>query len=418
MSWQISLQDASFKGIIFDCLGTDDGSSRAVARYEYPYVDGADTEDQGRGPREFSMTAVFFGLFYETALNTFIAKLDEPGVGELIHPIFGSLPQVQLLSHQIHHDVEQPDYATVQLSFLEHRDSNPFFSTSSPLVSAVSANFALSQSWLATVQGYAGFAQALTSAVVGGALGLVSSVTALGSLTGGVMNALRVQFPGSTATATDYVAAPEAFGADVASAVGGLSDSRTFQTSPMSDWRSMYSDAVTITALPGQIAMGMPVPGVTSEPIAITAPDLAQVDSLVTTAVANDVADTATQLLQAQLDEPTLSPVDIEQLAGDARSLINTAIAKHRASLGSVSARDVTEPLKTAALAIQDLAASVINLRPPLIQRRVESPGNLHLLAFHWYGDYRRAEELLRLNTQLRNPNDIQLGDMLHGYSR
>jgi len=48
----------------------------------------------------------------------------------------------------------------------------------------------------------------------------------------------------------------------------------------------------------------------------------------------------------------------------------------------------------------------------------VEGDGNLHLLAFAWYGDYRRAAELARLNPMLRNPNHLQAGDLLHAYAR
>ena len=74
--------------------------------------------------------------------------------------------------------------------------------------------------------------------------------------------------------------------------------------------------------------------------------------------------------------------------------------------------------LKDAALAIQEAAVVIIEARPPLRQRIVNAPSNLHLLAHQWYGDYRRAGELARLNPQVRNPNDIDTGDILNGYSQ
>ncbi|EAO6532338.1 hypothetical protein FC351_26920 [Salmonella enterica] len=56
--------------------------------------------------------------------------------------------------------------------------------------------------------------------------------------------------------------------------------------------------------------------------------------------------------------------------------------------------------------------------RPPLTWRTVTQDGNLHLLAHTWYQDYTRAAELLRLNPQIRDPNDIRRGDVISAYAR
>lgn len=55
---------------------------------------------------------------------------------------------------------------------------------------------------------------------------------------------------------------------------------------------------------------------------------------------------------------------------------------------------------------------------PPIITRTVDTPTNLTLLAFRWYGDYTRSTELLRLNPDVRNPNFIQPGEVLNAYAR
>ena len=78
----------------------------------------------------------------------------------------------------------------------------------------------------------------------------------------------------------------------------------------------------------------------------------------------------------------------------------------------------MTESLKDAALGVQRAAVSVIDVLPPLVTRRIEAPGNLHLQAFRWYGDYSRAGELARLNPTLINPNGLQTGDTLNAYAR
>ena len=78
----------------------------------------------------------------------------------------------------------------------------------------------------------------------------------------------------------------------------------------------------------------------------------------------------------------------------------------------------LADALRTMAQQVQRQALAVIVLRPPLIRRRVEADGNLHLLAHRWYGDYRRAGELLRLNPQLRLPCFVLRGEVLYAYAR
>jgi prophage DNA circulation protein len=48
MSWKDNLLDASFRGLVFDCLQTEDEAERDTASHAYPYIDGEDVEDLGR----------------------------------------------------------------------------------------------------------------------------------------------------------------------------------------------------------------------------------------------------------------------------------------------------------------------------------------------------------------------------------
>jgi prophage DNA circulation protein len=60
-------------------------------------------------------------------LQAFLAVLDEPGHGELIHPVFGSMARMQLLRHVVRHSAEEVDYCTVELAFKEATPGQPFF---------------------------------------------------------------------------------------------------------------------------------------------------------------------------------------------------------------------------------------------------------------------------------------------------
>ena len=65
MAWTDTLLDASFKGIVFEIVSTDDSAERVTVEHSYPYVDGSDIEDMGRGPRRVNIEAIFYGDDYE-----------------------------------------------------------------------------------------------------------------------------------------------------------------------------------------------------------------------------------------------------------------------------------------------------------------------------------------------------------------
>lgn len=413
MSWLLTLQDASFKGCRFECISTDDVIARDVAQYERPYVNGVETEDLGRKAREFRIQAVFHGLFYESGMNALLAILDEPGPGELVHPIYGSVPQAQLASVHVGHQADMPDCAIVDLVFIEHEDSE-LFASSSGVFDELLSVYDMSTAMIETVYAYASFVGALVSTGVGAAFGLVAQVSGIGGLAGGIMGSLRGLFPGSTSSATDYVRSPQAFGTDVRAAVEGLSDGRTYES--LADWRSMTVDADTVLQIPATLIASENLDDAAA--LKLADQDVARVETVLHVAVAADVVDTASQILADQRDNPTLTPVEIGEIVGAARHYTNQAIEKCRQAWGVVQARPITEPLKSAAKHTQDLGLAVINMRPPLIKRQSPSAGNLHLLAHAWYGDYRRAEELLRLNPQIRNPNDISAGEMINAYAK
>jgi prophage DNA circulation protein len=126
MSWQETLLDASFRGLVFDVKNTKDSAKRGIVEHSYPFRDGAELEDSGRAARRITLTAIFWGPEYESALQAFIEVLDEGGEGELIHPVFGALP-VMVEGYEIPHDAEQPDYVEVSVNFVESGRENPFF---------------------------------------------------------------------------------------------------------------------------------------------------------------------------------------------------------------------------------------------------------------------------------------------------
>lgn len=126
------LLPASFRGITFDCLYTREVLTRDTVVYEYPWRDGAEVEDHVLKALNLRLSALFWGNGYQARLKAFLAALKAPGPGELVHPVYGSLPRVQLLEAGVEHEVEPLNAVTVELVFVEASTEQALFAPVSP----------------------------------------------------------------------------------------------------------------------------------------------------------------------------------------------------------------------------------------------------------------------------------------------
>ena len=437
MSWSDSILDASFRGVRFDVVNARDSWSRDIAQHEYPYIDGADVQDMGRKARNIRLSALFWGDDYDSRLQSFIAELDKRGAGELIHPIYGSMPNMQVIECQVGHDAENVDYCTVELVFLESKTGNPFFSQDYPTAQA-DVIFNQVQSLMDAEQSLMDNALA----PLRDAKKLMSKSKALASAALNMLLIFRGEITGFVGSTTDFVQYPGAFMSDLQSAVSLTSQNATSSGSSvsaasaisqtnatMSDWGESHRQLTEIANLPTALVSGEKTAPV-DMPAGVSVADVAELIAMVTIVVAGELAQDAADIFSNEDINSLLSPIEIERIANDTRKFIQAAIDQHRAQYADatqevsssptalgIAWQPVVEGLKDIALAVQQLAANMITTRPPLIQRQVDSVSNLHLVAHRWYGDYRRAVELQRLNPQLRNPNNLQPGDVLYAYA-
>ncbi|SCZ28149.1 Mu-like prophage DNA circulation protein [Burkholderia vietnamiensis] len=472
MSWADLLHDASFRGVTFECERTHDSAKRALAEHEYPYLDGANVEDLGRRARRTSLTAVFWGDDYETRLQAFLQALDTPGSGELIHPVFGSMPNMQLDDYELSHDADNPDHCRIELRFVESTSGNPFFAQQLPDQKAEAVS-ALADA--ARANGIAAFGMALDA--LKSVRGILSRLNNLRDVMTGTLGAIRSQVQGIIGTTLDIIEYPQAFASDIVSYLSGMADLRSFDVGVItSDWKGLTGQLANTVQLPASISAGtatvassagMVPTGVTYTtngsssvsagtsgspstsggtsgsggsstssgaasssgtsatvmPAAVVAinanpTDIATVRAIIQLAAAAQLADAASSILADEAASPTLSPAEIERIVDDTRTSIQAAIDLHRQVYTLDTSRPIVEGLKDMALAVQTAAIAVMDARPPLITRTITAAGNLHLVAFRWYGDYTRASELLLLNPQIINPNFLQPGDVLNAYSQ
>lgn len=420
MAWKDNLLPASFRGVGFEVLRTRDHGERAVVEHEYPYRDGGEVEDMGRKARRISITAVVWGPAYEAALEKLGKALDERGPAELVHPVFGPV-RAQVISWDIPHEGERPNYAEVAMEFVVAGADNPFFSRAWPKVDAKAD------------KARAGAVGVLESAVAKSADANALVRSGLRSLAG-----LRSEATGILTSGSSILSAPASWAADAASLVRGVVDLRSLGAgSLLPDFQGLataLTSAILLPSFSGGSGSGGSgsggsggIGGTGTGAVYWTSPDTvpaaptqgAELDTAAAHVLAETalgVAEAAQIVLESEAVTPTLTPAEIETVAGNSRELIQTSIDTYRAVYPMEQARAVTEPLKDVALAVQESAAAVIEARPPLVTHTIAAPACLRLFAHQIYGDHTRAPEIQRLNS-VRDPNFLTPGQELTVYA-
>lgn len=465
--WSQTMLDATYRGLKFDCISIDDVFEKALVEHTFPYLPGAEVEDMDRGPRHVSVQSIFYGDDYEDRLKAFIAELQKPGAGELIHPVFGSMKDAQVVRGSIHHEADNVDQASVSFELIESTAGNPFFTQQSPQQQAE----AVSQKAQAARDASAWtLSNAMTKLR---ALNPMSQLTALRQRLLGPIFQLKAIAGGVLAAGMDVINFPLSFASDLTSLSGGVMNFGGFSSSTlMADYRNGFSRLTSVlstgstvtnvqysgstvtsqlvggatvaseplgagstvhgvqtvgsvTTVSGTLPSGAPTTAVLSSGAVVPRIDVTKPteDGVIQAAQchiqverAATVADAAAVVLQSEAQTPTLSPVDIESVCNSARSEIEVAIELARATYPIEISRPIIESLKDTALVLQKAAQAVIVARPPLITRQIVVPTPLRVLAHRWYGDHNRAPELQRLNG-LANPNFLQATDRLNAYA-
>jgi len=148
-----ALRQASFKGVSFDYQEIGDDIGRATFAHKYPNKPGADQEDLGREPRTWRFKAVFNGALGLLQRDKLILKLEDPGAGVLVHPVWGP---VQAIYQQgsLRHSYTGIDYAEMDLTFQEDSTQTNTFIMPTPSSAQLAALQALANAQAAA----AGFA--------------------------------------------------------------------------------------------------------------------------------------------------------------------------------------------------------------------------------------------------------------------
>jgi prophage DNA circulation protein len=433
------LETASFRGVTFDCLSTSDTLEKDIVAYTFPYRDGAEVEDQGMKAMTFRITALFWGDDYQTQLKGFLKAAKESGAGELIHPMWGSIPKAQLVNVGIEHEIEPLNAVTVELNFIEATTEQALF-TETYAESLTDTVNSLTDGMLGSAA--AAFADAVNT--LNTVKQDVARVTNILSTAQYVITSLEDNIKTTVGSTLDLFSYPGVFVNDVKSLTTTFTDSLSLISSTVvSDFEATQTLCLGAIALPEQLASmqnfstSASGDGVFASPLT-RASIMPQSDRRLVTqttrlTVLTELAEVASDIFLTQSTEPTLSTQQVERLTNNVRSMIEDAIIGQREIIADKISAGISDGNTTAdtdvdaslvsqlqalAYSIQAQARSLILTLPPLVTRSVTRACNVHLLAFDWYGDADRADELVRLNPAMQNPNALKPGDVLNAFAK
>ena len=415
MGWKDDLQDASFRGVQFECTSTNDSASKSLAIKQAPYSNKASVEDMGNNPLKISIEAIFSGENYKIEMDALWAALVATGSGELIHPVHGVM-QVYAESYQIGHVAEEVDACKISIEFLQAEDKErPLFihiavPVSIPLYSIPDSPVTALQSVLKKLQQFNpnkffSFVNKIRD-------GISAARQFLGTVKGAIENVLS----------PDWI-------------VGLIDDATrlaTFDTniSAISKWRDVFKRVQRFEKL---FQNDDDTPKVMQQTWrAVQVATAVAVTQQVVATVRKEMAENKTV---------SFTPVELAVIRQANRKLIQQAINSERALIAAATAAQnnnagitveddapASELIFIAMTQIQvykQLADQIhlqiqelIEVRPPITTTKVLVPCTLHWLAHSLYGDMDRADEIRRLNPDLQNPAVLRTGMELTVYAR
>lgn len=477
MGWKDDLQDASFRGVQFECTSTNESGSKSLAVKQPPYSNKASVEDMGNNPLKISIEAIFSGENYKIEMDALWAALVATGSGELIHPVHGVM-QVYAESYQIGHVAEEVDACKISIEFLQAEDKERSLfipvtvSQQIDLINIVSAPASMLQTVLKKLQEfdpkkYFTFVTKIRN-------GINTARKFLGSVKSAVENVLS---PDWIVDLIDDVTRLATFDTNI-SAISKWREQfkrtqrfeRLFQnnssngnsrqvsnsaTVAISKWRDvfkrvqqfekLYQDESSpqILRQTWRAIHVAAVVAVTQQVVATVRKEMAENGNISFTPVglAQNRNISFTPVGLAQNRNISFTPVELAVIRQANRKLIQQAINSERALIAAATAAQnnnaginveddapASELIFIAMTQIQvykQLADQIhlqiqelIEVRPPITTTKVLVPCTLHWLAHALYGDMDRAEEIRRLNPDLENPAILRTGMELTVYAR
>lgn len=118
-SWSDELYPASFRGVPFE-VDADDGSfGRRGQLFEFPKRDKPAVEDMGRAARTMSLTAYVIGKDWMSKRDKLVKAIEQFGPGKLVHPFYGTMTVSIIEPAKVSHSSSEGRMCRISFSFVE-----------------------------------------------------------------------------------------------------------------------------------------------------------------------------------------------------------------------------------------------------------------------------------------------------------
>ena len=432
--WHTVLQDASFRDVRFDVVALDEQDGKALVEHARPFTDGVWLEDMGSTGRQVQVEAVFWGDGYHSRLNALVEALMERGAGVLVHPVWGRLQNMMAASWHFHHDADNVDYATLSITFRESGEpqkifvfENAFLMALERLIARIDTSRAALEGWIDALT----MAKQSVGALIGSAFGFASAARGAWAALRDLFDVGSLGLSGHEGGGAGDGAGSKRLWREMRSMVqAGLFQAAAIgadgevHTADVRSAKSRFDALLRAADAVATVEQRMAVAANSNTRRGSDWAERAQVGQVLRLMALETMFQAACLLLEHEGDSMTAP--DVWHINRAVRQRTAAEIARLRATLAAMSDKAqaydavyaVVETLRDAAAHLNLLAIAVLNQKPPLIARPAPLSGTVHQLAFAWYGDIARADELIRLNPQLRHPCFIQMGEMMNGYAQ
>ena len=134
MAWTDRIKDAAYVSpsgirVTFDFENVSRSTNKKAAIFEYPQKSGAFVQDLLIGARRFPMRIFLHGTDYDIIANVLYTALEEPGIGTLEHPLYGTFRVFPATIERIDALKDAGNQAIFNVEFVEHNlDTSPLAS--------------------------------------------------------------------------------------------------------------------------------------------------------------------------------------------------------------------------------------------------------------------------------------------------
>lgn len=400
MGWETDLQQASFRGVLFDCVSINDTSTKSIAVQQAPYSNDAVVEDMGKDPLRISLRIFLSGEDYLTFLNALNTAFSMTGEGELIHPIYG-IKNVYTLNSQVVHSSETVNGCDIDVDFLVAKsDKKPFF-----VPQKIESEISYTQVIRNPANAFQSELEKLKNSDTNKYFDYVIK------LKNGLKKAYQIL--GSVRSSVDNILSPSQWAIELVDDVVRLATFEVNDISAISKWRSMVERVNRVSNLFNDSLEDSQAFKQLWRSVSVAA----------STAAAKSIIDQA-KLESLNNQQASITPIDLAIVRQQVRTSIQLTIKSER-EISQTQAYEANIDPSLQVLEYKNLAAQVhesiqalIETRPPINNTFVYLHCTSHLLAHQLYGDMNRAEEIKRLNPTIQNFGLLQSGTELTAYAR